>query len=420
MTSPLYLLPSEDQIKTNKRSAIGAFCTDISNSTERIEKFQEEALRHHKTYLEAAGKYFIGSVPRSSRQKYVTGDLWVPGDALWGVFYKETGESVHDSVVAALWRAIVSFAHGLSAANSQSAAGLESLRIRGVFLAGHVMRETIFRRLRLYNGTALNACGRLEKNAAPNTIIAGFVIPIDASNGELLFEVVARSPVVNVSGLKRQIRARPTPTGVGCDIELDVVRDKDKQLLRFRGWPTREDLRGLSRCRVITTTITLKPKEEQTFDVCPNYSGHWDRKEALLSLGESTSRFDLIELLDRANRESFKFVKEIYAVGDIEFFISPEHDKAFTLQCYRKTDRPRLQQGDKTKLVDFTKHSDCVLPTHTYPISGGAQLLIQAHSGGGNRVLRFCKVAENALKSYGEYADYMDSAEAVIEFKFRR
>lgn len=413
-------VPSAEESKPSRREAIGAFCTDISDSTERIELFRDEALRHHKSYLQAAGRHFVKSIPASSRKRYAPGDLWVPGDALWGVFYRESGLSLRESVIISLWRAVLSFAHGLSVANYAPPPGLDALRIRGVFLAGHVLREAIFGKLRLYNGRALNACGRLEKNAAPNTVIAGFVIPDGSHGRELLFESVARSPVIDISGLKRYVRSLPEPRGVGYDIGVDVVRDNDRHLLRFTGWPTRRDLRGLGDCNVLTTVFRLGQKKEESYDVCPSLVGEWERKEQPVTLREGESYFDLIELIEMANLRPFDFVQEVYERGDIKFLIPPERGAPPKLHCLRNRDRPRVLKGQRTTTVDFTLHHHCFLPTHTHTVSGGAKLLIQSYTREGNRALSFTKIPDHTLDSYDEYADYLDSAKASVEFIFSR
>lgn len=409
-----------DAIRTHSREAIGAFCLDIKDSTERIEQFQEEALKHHKTFLESAGRFFLKSVPKGSRNRYVSGDLWVPGDALWGVFHREAGCDVNESVAISLWRLLLSTAYGLSLCNSALPNSLEALRMKGVFLAGRVLRETVFRRLRLYNGRALNACGRLEKSVDANTIIAGFVVADDDGGTRPLFESVIGSPVIDLLRFKHELRTLPEAPGLGYDIAADVVTDTDRKLLRFTGWRTRSDLRGLGKCKVLTTNFTFFPKKEPSIDLTYAYSGEWLRVQKHLTLSDSKSQWDLLELLDVAECEAFSFLKKVYEAGDIEFSVSL-NPSVFKLLCHRKTDRPRiLKEEIKTNIVDFTQHSYCTLPTFTHTISTGCALFIQARSSQGERALRFSKISHEMLKAYEDYADYMDSGDVSIEFVFRR
>ena len=143
--------------------AIGAFCTDVCDSTSRIEKYQEQALKHHTSYLEAAAWYFYHRNKTLNDFYLSEGDLWVPGDSLWGVFYAVPRKTLAQSVNLSLWQAICSFAFGLTAANSPLGTEMEPLQTKSVFLVGPVMREIMSENTRIYNGTALNACGRLGR-----------------------------------------------------------------------------------------------------------------------------------------------------------------------------------------------------------------------------------------------------------------
>src|SRR5262245_40381621 len=122
--------PRERPLLKSKETkhAIGAFCTDVCRSTYRIEKFQEQALKHHKSYLEAAAWYFFHRNKTSNQLGLAEGDLWVPGDSLWGVFYDVPRKTLPQSVNASLWQAICSFAFGLTVANSSLGIEIEPLK----------------------------------------------------------------------------------------------------------------------------------------------------------------------------------------------------------------------------------------------------------------------------------------------------
>jgi hypothetical protein len=410
--------------QVTKREAIGAFCTDISNSTERIERFQELALKHHKAYLEAAGKYFVQKIPKLEREDYVSGDLWVPGDALWGVFYPQPGKTFADSISSSLWRAICSFAYGLSVANYSRPKQLDPLSIRGVFLAGRVIRETLFDdRVRLYNGRALNTCGRLEGHVDPNKVVAGFVIPRETGEEDLSLQAVARSPEVYVSGpesLESHLRSCRQPRRSGCSIHLKAVLKNDRKLLRFRGWKKRKELRGLLDSSVLTTEITLTPKAEPGFELVYDSIDKWDRSASVeLVPNQTESQWDLHDLL-RDDSGPFRFVRHLYRRDELIVTVPSDASKSFVLQSQRRTDRPRILKNQGTHRVDFGEHSSCFLPTNVHSDSGGRNVLIQAYRKRGVRTLCFSLVSDDLLSQYDEYADFLDSGSPAREISFQK
>lgn len=408
----------------SKQTAIGAFCTDIVGSTDRIESFREKALRQHRIYLETAGKQFLQNISKTSRAEYLSGDLWVPGDALWGILYPEPGKTYSESITASLGHIVYSLAYGLSAANSsQLPPGLDAITIRSVFLAGPIIRETIFDKLTLYNGTALNACGRLEKWAKPNTIIAGFVL----SDDEPLFQSVARSPVIDANEVKECIMNKPKPRQAGYKVRLETVSNKGNELLRFVGWRTRRDLRGLVECRVLVTRIELLPQKQRGIEVISPSPGDWDREEVSLPSDKQQGRWELHELINTATTsKSLEFLKQIYEEGEIEIFVPSDDNKLFQLKkCHGQRFWPRIKATSpagirfvRTDVVDFKRASWCILPTHQAAISDNEKILIQAYDKNGRKVLCFSKVSDNLLNRYEDYADFLDSATPCVEFTF--
>jgi hypothetical protein len=409
--------------RPDKREAIGAFCTDIADSTARIEKFGELALKHHKKYLEAAGRYFIKTNTESTHENHDLDDLWVPGDGLWGVCFGNSGSDRDDrGVTEALWRTLTSFAYGLSEANRDIPEILEPLKVKGVFLVGSVMREALFdEKLRLYNGTALNACGRLEKQVKPNTFVAGFVVPNNGNTGPCLVETVARAPVIYANGprgIDQYLRRCFEPSGMGCKIHLDVVLKENRRMLRFMGWRKRRDLRGLGDCQVLTTRFRLELTPDCQLEPVYHETGDWNRSEGVILLAPTgASQWDLLDLLG-AHEGPFEFTRHLYNRGELIVSLSSD-GKSFVLQSHRKRDRPRIMKNQGTHRVDFDDHASCLLPTNVHSDSGGKNVLIQAYRKRGVRTLCFSLADDDSLSSYEDYADFLDSGMPAREIVFQ-
>jgi hypothetical protein len=409
--------PKTATTSIRRKRPIGAFCTDIEGATQRTEDFQELALERHKTYLQETGRYFIRSIPHHERQNYRFGDFWVPGDALWAVFYPVPSKSKAESVIISMRRLIASVAYGLASVSTLGSDKTKQLSIRGVILAGTVLKVPIFKDFTLYGGAALNACGRLEKKAHPNTIIAGFVIPEGELGNEQLFDSKARCPSVNVNEFRQYLNRLKGPPNRGCKIDVDVVSDNGRELLHFSGWRKREDLRGLDKCNVVTTAIRLTPTGEQGFFVNPIPKGTWERKEASIRpKDDGTCCWELYELLKDSGSDTLDFLKRIYNKDQVKFVVSD--NGPFQLSFSGDRCRPRVLRNDVTYEVDFNQHRHCTLATNNDRESRGDVTLIQAYRKNGKRVLSFSKVPPQRLNEYDDFSDYLNSSYPCIEFAF--
>jgi hypothetical protein len=395
--------------------AIGAFCTDVCDSTERIETSEEKALGEHRLYLETVGRTFLKAMRSDLKRQYSAGDLWVPGDSLWAVVHGDPTVTKEEAIATALWRTVAAVCSGLATSNSALSLDRKPLKSKTVFMGGNVLRELLFGKLRLYNGTALNACGRLEKHVDPNTIVAGFVIPKKHSRENDLFHGTAGAPMLDLSELKKVLREASFPQECGYDVEVEATQTVDSSFLRFKAWPERYNLQGLAKANVLFSELHLRMKKEKGIDLTYGFKRNWSRREIPLDLNGTYASFDLTELL-RLSQSDFQFLNSIYKHGDIKFHISRT---GVTLECFAKKDRPEIERGTKAMAVDFTKDRYCILPTHTYISSDESKILIQAFTDPTSIVLRLNKTNDQSLKPYSTYEDYLDSATPAVDFIFR-
>jgi len=331
------------------------------------------------------------------------------------VFYAKQGASDPESVISSLGRVIYSFAYGFSEASIHPRpTGLNPLQVKGVFLAGRVIREAIFKNLTLYSGTALNGCGRLEKHVSPNKIVAGFVTSDDEQT--ILCNSKARSPVVDARTLKEYLdRKFRQPSKAGCKILLDVVPDREDRFLRFLGWSKRSHLSGLAGCSVFTTEIELIPQRRHGLEVDYKETGEWNRTEVSLHSDKQRTHWELHELLDKASIRSFDFIKQKYLKDRIKIFLPREGRNSLELKYNGKKLMPRIRKNTPTDSVIFNQDSYCLLPTDR---DGREKTLIQRYARNGRDVLCFSTANDHVLSQYEDLADFLDSASPCIEFTF--
>ncbi|MFC2146686.1 hypothetical protein ACFLRT_04925, partial [Acidobacteriota bacterium] len=203
------------KLSTNSEVAIGAFCTDIVESVIRIDKYDKRALEHHADYIENVAKMYVTQLttdkdpePSSNLQAlFMKSRFWIPGDALWGLVYRDPDETAQTSIVNSFAKIINSCAYGLiKVYEKANALKIDHLKIRAALIGGQVLgREISGTNAVIYNGASLNACGRLQSETDSDSIVLGFAVPKDEPEPFNLVNLNVGIPEIELSALGKFI-----------------------------------------------------------------------------------------------------------------------------------------------------------------------------------------------------------------------
>lgn len=423
---------------------IGAFCVDIGNSVDRIDRIGQRAFEQHRIFLKTLVKTILEESPLNHRPDVAHGDIWVPGDAVWGVFYAAPDRSLKASIKSALSFGIYASAHALSEAlqyaTSQPEAYQEDLldfSLRAVFLAGEVIFDQLLDKnesssndnFRLYSGNALNACGRLEKEAENNQVWIGYVdspesLPIDS-----LFDLQAGSPVLKRIDLERFLAKKHHEQVPGCFAYLDTLieqpssdNEPGQEYLRF----TSRKLRGLNQASVQYSTIQLKPSFKESGIFVRSLAESkgiiklWNRVVVEQDWQEA---YDLLDLLEDIEHPAFGHFNEIYRKGDLILKTqqADAQQSGLWLECHAERFKLRSSSDDDTRqAIDFSTNRYAFL--HTKPARLGLWTLLQGESPQDNQgasIFRMSLVKDepNIISEF--YSTRMDSSWPSIEFQIK-
>jgi|GEM_PF-4850743 len=423
---------------------IGAFCVDISNSVDRIDRIGQAAFEQHRIFLKTLVKTILEESPLHHRPDVKHGDLWVPGDAVWGVFYAAPDQPLKQSVKSALSFGIYVCANALSEAlryaklqQEEVQADLLDFAFKGVFMVGEVLYDQLMDAMdssptdnfRLYCGSALNACGRLEKEAQDNQVLIGYVNSPESQPIDSLFELQAGSPVMKRIDLERFLARKNNEQHPGCFVYLDSLIEQPscecepgQEYLRF----TSQKLRGLNQSSVQYATAQLKPsfKESGVFVRSLAESKGiiklWNRVVVEQDWQES---YDLLDLLEDIEHPAFGHFNEIYRKGDLilKTKCSDQGENGLWLECHAERFKLRgASEDDQQQAIDFSTNRYAFL--HTKPARLGLWTLLQGESAQAPQnaaIFRMSLVKDepNIISEF--YSTRMDSSWPSIEFQIK-
>jgi len=410
---------------------IGAFCTDIRNSVKRIERHGDRALKHHSTYIEKVIEAYyrqlkIHKVTNSSIKTLVrNSNFWIPGDAFWGVVFEKPGKIARESLINAFTRVVIACAFGqVEAQKNALELDIEPLEIRGAMIAGQVLEKDLENiDSKLYNGSSLNVCGRIQNMADPNHIILGFVFPGNSSTTTILgkpinLNIGAPEMPFNelsecVKNLTRGIRefdlCKP-----GCELIFNAVRSAEgKKFLHFASFPG--ELRGLEDSSIIISTVKLSIDENQVgIRLTDGDAGSWCR--STVPLKNHPGQIKLEELVKWAPECRFTLPEE-YKGEKVVIQVPKSSEKDFILKYSGTAPRPRAGiKRDKLHEVDFAIYRFCCIPLFNADIN--KFLLIRSNVNEKNKSLILHQISTEIEKTYNDLANFIDTAGECAEFVF--
>lgn len=424
---------------------IGAFCVDISNSVDRIDRIGQRAFEQHRIFLKTLVKTILEESPLNHRPDVTHGDIWVPGDAVWGVFYAAPDCSLKESIKSALSFGIYTCANALSEALQYATQQPEKHRedlldfaLRGVFLVGEVIYDQLLDKsdssptdhFRLYSGNALNACGRLEKEAEDNQVLIGYVDSPESLPVDTLFELQAGSPVLKRIDLERFLSKKHNEQDPGCFAYLDSLieqpnseNEPGQEYLRFSS----RKLRGLNQSSVQYSAAHLKPSFKESGIFVRSLAESkgiiklWNRVVVEQDWQES---YDLLDLLKDIEHPAFGHFNEIYRKGDLILKTQqPDAQQSgLWLECHAERFKLRSSTDDDTQqAIDFSTNRYAFL--HTKPARLGLWTLVQGESAQDNQdasIFRMSLVKDepNIISEF--YSTRMDSSWPSIEFHIKQ
>ena len=407
--------------------AIGAFCTDIKNSVERIDRYGQEAFDHHAAYIETVAETYGKQM---KIQKIISpgintliknSNFWIPGDALWGVVFNEPGKSALDSMIASFARIMNACAYGLiTAQNYASENNIDPLQIRAAMIAGQVLEK----RLKeldspLFNGNSLNACGRLQGDASANSIILGFSQPIEELDSGALVELNIGSPEVKVSDLHdciaELIRNYPElrECRPGCKITLEVLNSATKEnYIRFRSGPNH--IRGLKGCNVVTTEVKLELDQNQRgIRLIEKNSGYWAR--ATVQLENKPEKISLETLIKKVPQCEFT-LPTVFASDHVIIHIPQSSGQNFKIFYDQNSRSPRAGINRRPdKQIDFSTDDFCCIPIYKASDKGNV-LLIKGSVSENRNSLVLHEITIDIDRKYPDLSRFIDSAGSCAEF----
>jgi len=347
-----------------------SFCTDIKESVNGIEIDGEKAFNQYCYYIDNVADFYV-KLLESNNEKFLRTDLWVPGDALWGLANFKNGESLKRNIIVIFSRIISAIAYGLAATNKWSIEQkIPTLNVRATAFYGQILlRKLLSSNYYLYNGRCLNACGRLQGQTNLNSMIIGFIFNQnnDPSKQNLNDFFNIELPEIEFDSIEDQIRKllfqNQQLEKSGCSIKFHTVKtEKNKLLLHFATYPTKK-LKGLEDTIIITNEVEFQVNEaNEIFRVEHREQGLSYRKEYLL---DSLDKIDLANLI---KDEKLDYLKKIYNKGNNLIFEYDNSNQNIILRFEGEEHHPRVvnESGAFTRktIIDFSKDKYCILPVH--------------------------------------------------------
>ncbi len=419
---------SNNAAAVNKERPIISFCTDIKESVQSIEIDGEKTFNQYCYYIDNVADFYIKQL-ESSEAEFFRSNLWVPGDALWGLADFKSGESLKNNIITIFSRIISSIAYSLTLTNIWSAEQeippLNMINIRATAFYGQILlRKLASSNYFLYNGRCLNACGRIQSEAKLNSLIIGFIFSSnnDAAKQKVDFLNI-ELPEIEFDSMDEQIRQMLFPNKLekcGCSIKFHTVKtEENKLLLHFATYPTKK-LRGLEDTVIITTNVEFQVDQAgKMFRIEHREEGASFRKEYPVNDFES---IDLINLIDLVADNKLGYLKEIYNIhNNIIFKYNSNHHLILEFQGEEHYPRAVNENGVYIgkRIIDFARDKYCILPVHdafNNTIRDKA-ILIFPQNINNERSIIFTEIPSLKINDIRDYNVYYSSVDLCIKFK---
>lgn len=406
-----------------------AFCTDIEESVTGIEKRGQQAFKQYCNYLKSVAEVFIPKLilanNKTEKNKYINRYIWMPGDALWGIAATNKTIPFYIAILDSFARIIVSIAYGLTQTNLNLLDTTSSpITIRASSFVGEIFEEKLLNNtISLFNGRSLNACGRMQQYAEPNSLFIGFISKKNnlysrVNDEDELFNLGL--PEINFNDLRKNINNNikniNNNINLGCNISFDIVIDEnDNNYLKFMTFPTRT-LKGLTDTLILTSKVKFSINRINSgFNIESNPCGSYYRKE--YSVNISDNQFSLYDLI--ALDKNLKYLAEIYTRKEDLIFFYNKDTKSFIINFYGNNHRPRYKET-KIKKVDFLKHKYCLLPIYDTHIGRNKDIVLVIQPDNHNKTIAlvFKEIQYNELNEIEDYKYYFNQSNTTIKFVF--
>jgi hypothetical protein len=409
--------------KEDNETPIIAFCTDIKESVNRIETDGENAFNQYCYYIDNVADFYIKQLELSSEEVFSRSNLWVPGDALWGLANSKTNASLKSEIIEIFSRIISAIAYGLTLTNKWSNnQAIPPLEMRGAAFYGQILKKSLSNKYFLYNGRCLNACGRIQEAIKPNSMVFGFVFSQfqDPAKQRLLDFFNVELPEIEFSSVAEQItRMSGQLPESGCGIKLQTVRTEENTLLlHFVTYPTK-NLKGLEDTVIIATKVDFQIDEENnTIRIDSQEEGLSYRKEYLCN------PFEVVNLFDLITDNKLGYLKEIYS-KDNNIAIRFNNDtNNFILEFKGESHCPKIINErrvlDRSRIIDFSKHKYCILPVYKAApdLARGKAILIYTKNMGRDkeRAIMLTEISSSDVNDIENYNYYYNSTDLCIKY----
>jgi hypothetical protein len=400
-----------------------SFCTDIKESVQAIEIDGEKAFNQYCYYIDNVADFYINQLEATEAELFRS-NLWVPGDALWGVANSKSGASLKDDIMVIFSRIVASIAHGLAVTNIWSnEQEIPPLYIRAAAFYGQIFKKLLSRNYPLYNGRCLNVCGRIQEKVKPNSLALGFIISRnDDSVKQKLDFFNIELPEIEFNSMKDQIRKMLQPNQLekyGCSIKFNTVTTAEhKLLLHFATYPTKE-LKGLEDTIIIITNVEFQiDKASKVFKVECRDAGPSYRREY------EFASFETINLADLIIDNKLDYLTEIYNGDNNLIFKYDKINQNFTLEFTGSRISPRVNANRelmKKRVIDFSKDKYCVLPVYktNKPAARDKAILVFVKNTDNEKAIVFTEIPSSKIYNIKNYNSYYDMADLCIKLKLR-
>jgi hypothetical protein len=413
----------------NKEIPIISFCTDIKESVQAIEIDGEKAFNQYCYYIDNVADFYIKQL-ESSEAEFFRSNLWVPGDALWGLANFKNGESLKSKIIVIFSRIISAIAYSLTLTNIWSAEQeippLDMMNIRATAFYGQILlRKLSSSNYFLYNGRCLNACGRIQSEAKLNSMVIGFIFSPNNDTAKQKVDFLnIELPEIEFDGMDEQIRKMLFPNQLekcGCSIKFHTVKtEENKLLLHFATYPTKK-LRGLEDTIIITTNVEFQvDKSGKMFRIEHREEGSSYRKEYPLNAFDT---IDLIDLVDLTADNKLGYLKEIYNNHNNIIFKYDNTSQNLILEFKGEEHYPRVvnESGGHIgkRIIDFSKDRYGILPVHDAfnNLTRDKAILIFTKNRDNEKAIIFTEIPSSKIDDIRDHNSYYDLADLCIKFK---
>ena len=403
-------MSNQSSSSTSENIILGGFSIDIADSTPYILKYKETGLRDMSRVLTSMCDLLSGSVPLHA--SFLAGDLWAPGDALWGLIRAKSKDRLEKSMSEAVAITTLALAKGMREAENIHREYEESrprIEMRGVLSFGDVFSSTLVEArgdhpgVRLHNGEALIAAKRLEayiksrnvrtRDPAQRQILASSILSIGVNIPHV--QKLGASPLTcGLPYLDLEValewldKAGIQISGLapGLEIFMDSVINAEHQLMvPFSPIVAVEEepspLKGLDYRDYLTAVAYVRVRNNRR-GLQVNYPDPTPDCKTLSLTENIRDSNDLIGLLDRGlgsiipqDHPVRSFITDRYKMGEIFLKRNPQNKWILECSSGNHTPRPQALVADfveKVRVIDLEQNP-------TFLLGGEREFQVAAH-----------------------------------------